>query len=131
MTGVLIKRGNLETNSHTGRRPHKHEKGHLEAKNKALGRNQPSQTSSLHSCEQKCICCLSRPICGALPVAAPACTICLCSCYSPHCENVPSFHPQLSSHSTWKLNSYLVKLSWHNSPLFFCPNREFSPNYRF
>lgn len=38
---------------------------------------------------------------------------------SPLTENVPSFHPHLISHSTWNLNSHLVKLSQTHQSSFF------------
>ena len=45
MIGVLMKRGNLDTDMDTERTPYEHEDGHLQAKGRGLEQNLPSQLS--------------------------------------------------------------------------------------
>ena len=76
MTGVLIKRGNLDIDTHTGRKPHEHEDGCcLQTKEKGLEQVLPPALTknqrfhlrlSLRNHETINACCLSHCTCGAL-----------------------------------------------------------------
>ena len=53
MSGIVVKRGNLETDSHTGRRPceeAQREDGRQQAKERGLGQILPSQFSRNQPC---------------------------------------------------------------------------------